>query len=475
MRAALLIFCALIIVAQAGENAPLRIRDELQLFVDDYFIESLENAELRMHSPSPQGKAIAFDQPWEGNVSAYITVLKDGDRFRMYYRGWSLPEYVNASGVAAGQTLQAKNDASVCYAESADGIHWKKPPLGIVEFNGSKQNNIVWRGDGSHNFMPFVDTKPGVLKEERYKAVGGDRALYGFRSADGLRWEMIRKEPVITDGAFDSQNVVFFDTRLGKYVAIYRDFLQGIRTLKRAESTDFLNWTPGVWADYGSSPREQLYTNATQPYFRAPQVYVAFPKRFVPWRKPLGDVPGAGISEAVFMTSRDGVHWDRRFMEAFIRPGMDKRDWVHRTNMVATGVVPTGPAEISIYAQRHYNFPSAFLERMALRTDGFVSVHAGYKEGRMTTKAFILDGSSMVLNFSTSAAGGIRYEIIDSNGNALPGFGADETPILYGDDIERVVPIPQGRSRDREKLSAQPVRIRFILKDADLYSIQIRD
>lgn len=474
MRTTLLVLF-LAVGAQAAEEAALRVGNQLQLFVDDYFISSLRNAELRMHSPVPQGKAIAFDKPWEGNVSGYVTVLKDGNRYRMYYRGWSLPEYVNPSGVEAGQKVHPKNDASVCYAESEDGIHWKKPALGIVEFNGSKENNIVWRGEGTHNFVPFLDTRPGVPAGERYKAVGGDRSLYAFRSADGLRWEMIRKEPVITDGAFDSQNVVFFDNVLGKYVAIYRDFVQGIRTVKRAESSDFLQWTPGVWADYGSSPREQLYTNATQPYFRAPQVYVSFPKRFVPWRKPLGDVPGEGVSEAVFMTSRDGVHWDRRFMEAFIRPGMDKRDWVHRTHMVATGVMPTGPGEISVYAQRHYNFPSAFVERMALRTDGFVSVHAGYEGGELITKPFILEGGSMVLNFSTSAAGGIRYEIIDANDHPLPGFGLDETPVLYGDEIERVVPIPQGRRREREKLSAHPVRLRFVLKDADLYSVQIRD
>lgn len=461
--------------AQQRQEEPLRIGSQLQLFVDDYFIGSLKGAELRMQQPLAAGKAIAFDRPWEGNVSGYVTVLKDDGKFRMYYRGWSLPDYVNASALKAGERQHPKNDASICYAESADGINWTKPDLGLIDFNGSKRNNIVLRGEGAHNFMAFLDTRPGVANSERFKAVGGDRALYAFRSPDGVRWEKMRAESVITDGAFDSQNVVFFDSLLGKYVAIYRDFRQGVRTVKRAESTDFLTWTPGVWADYGTAPKEQLYTNATQPYFRAPQIYVAFPKRFVPWRKPLGDVPSDGVSEAVFMTTRDGVHWQRTFLEAFIRPGIDKRDWVHRDHMVATGVMPTGPGEISIYAQRHYNFPTAFLERMTLRTDGFVSVHAGYKGGELITKDFILEGSSMVLNFSTSAVGSIQYEIVDSNGNALPGFGLGQTPVIYGDDIERVIQIPQGRMRDRERLSALPVRLRFLLKDADIYSVQFRN
>ena len=475
MRMLLLLALALVAGAQTNTENPLRIGSRLQLFVDDYFIESKSGVELRLHAPASGGKAIAFDQPWEGNVSGYVTVLKDGPGFRMYYRGWSAPEYAGKSGAVNDVPLHPTNEASVCYAESRDGLHWTKPSLGIHEFNGSKQNNILWRGQGSHNFFPFVDTRPGTPPSEKYKAVGGDRKLFAFRSADGLRWEMIRKEPIITDGAFDSQNVVFFDGLLGKYVAIYRDFNQGIRTLKRAESSDFINWTPGVWADYGNAPREQLYTNATQPYFRAPQIYLAFPKRFVFWRKPLADVPGDGVSEAVFMTTRDGVHWDRRFMEAFIRPGPDKRNWVHRANMVATGILPTAPDEISIYVQRRYSDASAFLERMTLRNDGFVSVHAGYDGGELVTKPFILEGTKMALNFATSAAGGIRYEILDGNGHPLPGFSKDETAVLYGDDTEHIIPIPQGKLRDREKLSSQPVRMRFLLKDADLYSVQFRD
>jgi len=466
-----LLFAALplaVRTAPAAPAQPLRIGSQLQLFVDDFLIESMQGATLRMHPPVSAGKVLAFDQPWEGNVSLYGTVFPDGEKMRMYYRGWSLPDYANPRLLRADEVLHPKNPGQTCYAESKDGIQWTKPTLNLLEFNGSKANNIVWQGQGSHNFAPFLDTNPAAPPAERYKAVGGDRQLFAFRSADGLRWELIRKEPILTDGAFDSLNVAFFDPLRGRYVAIYRDFGQGIRTIKRAESADFLNWSKGEWADYGAAPQEHFYTNATTPYFRAPQIYLAFPKRFVYWRKPVPDVPGDGISDTVFMTSRDGLHWDRRFLEAFIRPGRDPRNWVHRTNMVMTGVLPTGDGELSLYVQRHYNLASAHVERMTVRTDGFASAHGDYRGGELITKPFSCEGTNLLLNFATSAWGSVRYEVLDENRQPLPGYALEQTPVLYGDFIEKSV-----RLLDRPRWTRRPVRLRFVLQDADLFSLRI--
>lgn len=454
---------------------PLRIGNDLQLFVDDYFIQSLDGVQLTLQQPQPAGTAIAFDQPWEGNVSSYVTVLHGGGKFRMYYRGVNLPEYSNASALKPGEVLLPKNEEVTCYAESNDGLRWEKPKLGIVDFKGSKANNIIHNGVARHNFAPFLDTNLAAAPANKYKALGGTRGLFPFHSADGIHWEQTAPRPVITDGAFDSLNILFYDERRKRYVAIYRDFRQGVRTVKYAESQDFLTWSPGVWADYGDTPPEQLYTNATTPYFRAPQIYLAFPKRFVPWLEPIGDVPGKGVSESVFMTSRDGVHWDRRFMEAFVRPGRDPRNWVHRNNLMACGVHPTAPGEMSLYIQRHYNWPSAHVERLAMRLDGFVSAHANYRGGRLTTKPFLLDGTYMVLNFATSAAGGIRYEVIDEHGYPLPGLGVEQTRPLYGDFTDRKVEIQPAKRNERSTLASRPVRVRFHMRDADLFSVKFEN
>ena len=118
----------------------------------------------------------------------------------------------------------------------------------------------------------------------------------------------------------------------------------------------------------------------------------------------------------MFMTSRDGLNWDRRFPQSFIRPGREKRNWGNRTNLTATGVVSTGDDEISLYVLRHYMFPSIHMERMVLRTDGFVSLSAGYRGGEVVTKPLTFKGSNLVLNFATSAAGSIQIEIQDEAG-----------------------------------------------------------
>ena len=103
-----------------------------------------------------------------------------------------------------------------CYAESKDGIHWSKPELGLFEFGGSKRNNIVWSGVGTHNFAPFKDANPSCKPEQRYKALAlGNIGLLAFQSPDGVHWSLVQNEPVITKGAFDSQNLAFWDsTRL---------------------------------------------------------------------------------------------------------------------------------------------------------------------------------------------------------------------------------------------------------------------
>ena len=100
-----------------------------------------------------------------------------------------------------------------CYAESTDGIHWTKPELGLFEFEGSKQNNIVWDGAGTHSFTPFMDTNPAAKPEAHYKAVafGQRRASARWARPTAVHWTPLADKPVITRGAFDSQNLAFWD------------------------------------------------------------------------------------------------------------------------------------------------------------------------------------------------------------------------------------------------------------------------
>ena len=234
----------------------------------------------------------------------------------------------------------------------------------------------------------------------------------------------------------------------------------------------FLHWTEPTFIDFGDTPLEHFYTNATTPYFRAPHIYLAFPKRFVPERKRIAEHPLPGVSDAVFMSSRDGVHFDRRFMEAFIRPGLEPENWTERNVMPAWGVVPTGDDEISVYYVEHYRHPTCRLRRATLRTDGFVSVHADYAGGEFVTKPLSFRGRELVLNHSTSAVGRVRVEIQDTSGKPVPGYALQDSEEIYGDDLERAVGWKMGG--DVGRLAGQVVRLRFVMKDADLYSLRFR-
>jgi hypothetical protein len=188
----------------------------------------------------PREVVLVADQPWEGNTSAYYTVFQDGDRYRMYYRG---SHYDTA-------TRRAAHAEVTCYAESRDGIRWEKPELGLHEFQGSTRNNIVWTGAGTHNFTPFKDENPAAPPESRYKALaGGSGGLVALQSADGVRWSRIRDKPVITQGAFDSQNLAFWDPHAKVYREYHRAF-RGVRDIMTGTSDDFLTWTNPVFLEY---------------------------------------------------------------------------------------------------------------------------------------------------------------------------------------------------------------------------------
>jgi len=473
--------CTLTVTAN---DKPIDIGSRLELFVDDYLIASTSGVELRLHEPRSAGTVFRFDRAWEGVTSAYASIFKDGDLYRMYYRGSSDPDYTMKSSLRPGERIVPRHPQFACYAESRDGITWTRPALGLVEFDGAKENNIVWSGPGAHNFGPFKDENPAAPAAERYKAVGSDSinkqpVLLGFVSPDGKRWQRLQEKPILTDGKFDSLNVVFWDIARGHYTAIYRDFVNGVRTIKHATSKDFRSWTPGEWADFGDAPLEHLYTNATVPYHRAPHIYLALPRRCLPWKTYYKEMEtmSPGVSDALFMSSRDGVHW-KRWQEALIRPGRDERNWVHRANTPVRGIVETGTGELSIYVERKYTFPSNQIERLVLRTDGFVSASAGYPGGELVTKPLVFSGGDLVLNYSTSANGSIRIEMQDPAGHPLPGFTLEESPLLWGDRIDAPVswsrPARRSDPEPLRRLAGKPVRLRFVMRDADLYSFRFR-
>jgi len=505
MRVSFVLLCLIVApsfteVSGADPEGIIDIGTRRELFVDSSLIESLNGAQRRLHHPIAQKIVTVNDAAWEGAGSGYHSVIHDGDVYRMYYRG-------SALGVAAGKL---KTGTQVyCYAESRDGITWSKPNLKLFSHDGSKQNNIILTGLGCHNFAPFLDTNPACRPDERFKGLGGsakEGGLFAFKSADGIHWSLLQKDPVITVGAFDSQNLAFWDATAQKYRAYFRTFTKGVttakvwtpagyRAIRTATSADFLAWGEEADLTYEDSPGEHLYTNQIGPYFRAPHILIGFPTRYVErgWSESMRSLPelqhreeraaahlryGTALTEGLLMASRDGVHFDR-WNEAFLRPGPERPDtWNYGHQFIAWHAVETksdlpGAAnEMSIYASEGaWTGSSNAMRRYTLRLDGFVSINAPWKGGEMITRPLKFDGKRITINFATSAAGSLKIEIQHPDGTAVPGFALNDCPDLFGDSVDRTATWQNGT--DVSALAGKAVRLRFVLKDADLYSFRV--
>ena len=150
---------------------PTDIGSRRELMIDTHLVDSMsESLRLQMHRPVRRNVALATDAPWEGNACAYSSLFHDGKKYRMYY---TANHYVNRKG-----RIEEPHARYLCYAESNDGIRFTKPKLNLVEFRGSKQNNIVLAADTipgvkldpGHTTI-LRDTNPNCPPRERYKAI----------------------------------------------------------------------------------------------------------------------------------------------------------------------------------------------------------------------------------------------------------------------------------------------------------------
>lgn len=472
---------------------PLNIESRLELFVDDFLVDRLsDGATRKLHAPQPKEVALVHDRPWEGNTCGYFTVFRDYNCFRMYYRG-SGATYLPDGYLTGGQVT--------CVAESTDGIHWERPELDLFEVGGHRRNNVVLTSDAGgkavHNLSPYLDPRREVPDAERYKALGGGKAdLLAFSSPDGIHWNQIGDSAVITDGAFDSQNLAFWDTTREEYRAYFRDF-RGGRDIKTCTSPDFREWTEPEWLTYTPGRVSELYTNQVQPYYRAPHILLGFPTRYVqrPWLPATDFLPNVGyrrmrsrvsyregtaVTDGMFMSSRDRQHF-HIWEESFLRPGLWSRDgWFYGDNYQSLGLIETPSDrderinELSFFVSEGSHQPThARLRRHTVRIDGFVSVSAPLRGGELVTKPLLFSGRKLLINYATGAAGAIRVGIQDEQGAAIEGFTLDDAAEMFGDTLEQ--PVLWKHGADVGSLQGRPVRLRFVLADADLYSLRFTD
>lgn len=429
---------------------PVDIGNRLELFVDDHLISETKG-DVRRQMVRPEPKEVVFEtgESWEGNTSGYYTVFRDGDLYRMIYRGWQ-----------HDAKMKAAHKEVTCYAESKDGIHWSKPKLGLFEWNGSKENNIVWLGPGTHNFTAFRDQNPKAPTASRYKAFGGVGSFGGglvpFESSDCIHWKLTQNKPVITNGAFDSQNLAFWDVDRNEYRAYWRYFGDGVRAIRTATSKDFIHWENEADLTYHvGTPTEHLYTNAIQKYFRAPHLFIGFPTRYEPKSQQV---------EPILVTSRDGELF-KRYPEAVI-PRTAPKDRNHnRSNYMVWGMfqLPGKPNEISVYGtENYYERTPGRVRRFVYRVDGFVALRGGADGGQVSTKPLRFTGQNLLLNYVVKSGGRLTVDAIDESGKVV-----GQSQPLEGDAVDAPVNWTQ-----KPDLSKGTIRLRLSITNADVYSLR---
>ena len=486
----------------------INIGKQRECFFDSYLIDTTRTtAEARIQRPVRRELVFRHDAPWEGCGSDFQNFFWDEEygKYRMYYLGWKIKDDATGS-----------DGIRVCYMESVDGKNWERPVLGLVEYNGSKENNIILDSQMSprlDNFMVFKDTNPDCPPTEKYKAVmrkviGGnpkevlcDFALRCMVSADGIHFT--DKCDIHRHGAYDSLNVCFWDENAKKYRCYFRgnhkvgdrsvDVKMGleVRDIRYMESTDFEHWTKPVIVEFIDGGDYPLYTNVCQNYYRAPQYIIGFPTRYIErkgWSKCYDELCGKekrqrrmkggedryglAVTDCIFMSSRNGYTFTK-YDEAIMIPGPEfPENWVYGDCYPVYGMIETpsdiqgADNEISIFAgDNHWmGFDySKDVYRYTFRLDGFVSRHAGAVEKMLVTKPFRYDGKDMYANMSTSARGYIYFTIKSTDGEVI------ESCEMFGDSADKKIGFDDGAVA---KLCGKEVVLEMRLTDADIYSFR---
>lgn len=509
---------------------PINIADRRELFVDDYLVEETAGALRRVfHHPVPRDIVMTLDHPWEGNVSGYFTVFRDNDTYRMYYRGGNYTiQDGKLSNTHPHVVCYAESKDGLDWHKPDLGLieFDGSTKNNIVMSGDGVGNGVVFRDLNPQARSDARYKAIGTGADHRGQNIGGGHCVYALKSADGIHWEKMCADPVYDKSHrglsevpgeqvltwLDSQNTAFWSPHEQCYVMYYRvytydgevqypgwtrpdDYLQKrVRHIEKAVSDDFVNWTRVGLLDCGADMpcvEQQFYTNVIAPYYRAPHIYIGMPGRYTDpgWTQSHDHLPdlqrrktesevalraGTALTDTLLMWSRDGQRF-RIGDETFLRPGPQRSgSWMYGDAWVNWHLVETRSdddhPQLSLYSGDFYRIGAVRLRHYTLRVDGFASLHANRDGGRFVTRPVDFQGDRLTLNFATSAAGSVRVEIQHSDGSAIDGFTLEDCDEVIGDELDRTVTW-RGNS-DVSALAGDPVRMRFELKDADVYAFQ---
>ncbi len=440
---------------------PRKIGNVHQLFIDDNLIESVNGLQRIVNQPVRHhaNPVLTYEKPWEGNcVIAWGSVLYDEEAklFKIWY------EVYKKLGKPGEATI-------VCYATSKDGITWEKPELGLVEYRGSKANNIVFAPLTGMIDSPTVLWEPNPTPECRYRMYwysGKVRGICGATSPDGIHWNLL--EGVLVNAG--DRSSACYDRERKKFLVITRIPGRGIRTCGLWESdngVDFKSVGEIAAPDEIDPEKTEFYGMI---YFPYAGLRLGFLEMFyVPIRK----------LNTQLIYSSDGLEWHRACnRQTFLdwgTPGSWDKTWVTPSQ---NPPIRVGDKLYIFYQGRqtlHWAVaPFGHIGSVGLaflRVDGFVSLDAQCEEGSVTTAPLLLEGTTLYIN-AFARPGTVTAEVLDLNGNPMEGFmRSDCIPLTMADRVDHAVAWQSNQNLNA--LAGKPVRLRFYVQGAKLYSFWI--
>ena len=462
--------------------------------------------------PADQGEAVFSRQErWEKENVHYPTVIREEDRYRMWYVAFADPEdpWVKQAN------LPGKLTTLWCYAESEDGYNWERPNLGVFEFDGSTDNNIVFaagESGGHYGYMNvmrddhgdpqerykaitiggrfFVDGKPASEKEvielRAARDAAGDAGEIGVNitsqmmilggvSPDGIHWTHFEEPIMEPPWLLDTQNILQFDSAIGKYVIYLRSLHERRRAVSRYEADDFR----GPWGNHhmvltaepDDPPDWDIYAPCYCPHPHGKHLMF-----FSPYRR------ASDLVDVYLATSHDGKLWFRPERTPII-PTSDRYGSLYPTPELVElsddrwGLMTMGcphPHNLFNHTLSHDFFWATW------KRDRLVAWEADdYAEFALSEQECA--GEQLRLNFATHQPGAfVKVEIVDgglpSRATAaapppVPGFSFDDCDALSGDELDAVVSW-KGKT-DLSALAGKKVHLRFRMARTRLFAVDL--
>ena len=468
--------------AKYDKNNSYTQRDRY-LVLDSRIIEAKENVELTVGVVQKEKSNPLFkeDKPWEPRFdNPYSSVIYDEEE-NIYKCWYSIFTKSAPREGFPGEGLPTEKRAwvdwreghrgyGVCYAISNDGLHWEKPELGLIDYDGSKDNNIVI--EYTHGVVVIKDTHE-TDPEKLYKALHPEKEeSAAWFSSDGIHWG--EQHNVGAIGWGDTNQSLWWDTDIEKYVVITRQWGgektkmdrygdTGHRSKSRSESSDFLNWSKPEFVIEGLDLRMQIHDIPVVPHAG---IYLGMVGLF--------DIT-VSKQWCELAWSPNSIKWHR------IQPGkplipngpvMGDYDW----GCIFTSKPIIREDEIILYYGandgRFMGWRNGFLCLARMRPDGF----AGYeqfeggsnKTGSITTVPVSVVAGSLCISADVAPSGFVKVTAFDSDDNELA-----EGELVTTTVSDAKIEWKEGFSM--KELEGKEIKLKFLLRESKIFSFSFKD